>query len=207
MQLFSNGEQGIQSVDVYYLRGMNILYIKALHIIFVVTWFAGLFYIVRLFIYFVEAEDKPPAEKGILQKQFAIMQKRLWYGITWPSAILAMGSGLWLVYSFGYWNQPWMQLKLGMVAGLFLYHLACGRVFRQLMRGVIRYSSTKLRIWNEVATLFLVAIVFIIVMRDSLSWIWGVAGLVLFAVVLMLAIRMYRRARKSSESQKEEQQS
>jgi len=79
---------------------MNYSYIKALHIIFVVTWFAGLFYIVRLFIYFAEAQEKPEPERSILQNQFRIMQKRLWYGITWPSAILTLIFGFSIVLPF-----------------------------------------------------------------------------------------------------------
>ncbi|MEM9023793.1 MAG: CopD family protein, partial [Bacteroidota bacterium] len=160
-------------------------------------WFSGLFYIVRLFVYHSEAEKKPPAQKEVLQNQFKLMEKRLWYGITWPSAILTLFFGFWLVARFNYWTQPWMLLKFGFVAALFLYHLACGRIYRQLQRDEVRYSAIKLRIWNEVATLFLVAIVFIIVLKNTLDWIWGLVGLVLFAVVLMLAIRLYRKSRQS----------
>ena len=74
---------------------MDFSYLKALHIIFVVTWFAGLFYIVRLFIYHSEAESKPEPERSILQKQYKLMEKRLWYGITWPSMILTITFGSW----------------------------------------------------------------------------------------------------------------
>ena len=77
-------------------------YLKALHIIFVVTWFAGLFYMPRLFIYATEAGDRPEAEKNILRKQFAIMMKRLWYGITWPSAVITMVLGIWVLFSGGW---------------------------------------------------------------------------------------------------------
>ncbi|NCG30998.1 MAG: protoporphyrinogen IX oxidase, partial [Bacteroidetes bacterium] len=92
---------------------MGLLYIKALHIIFVVSWFAGLFYIVRLFIYHTEAEDKPTTEKDILQAQFKIMEKRLWYIITWPAAILASIFGFWMVYELNLWSSMWMNVKLG----------------------------------------------------------------------------------------------
>jgi len=100
-------------------------YIKALHIIFVVCWFAGLFYIVRLFIYQVEANQKTETERNILVPQYQLMQKRLWYGITWPSAILTMVFGFWMYFlNFDYYlSQPWMLLKLIFVGILFLYHL------------------------------------------------------------------------------------
>ncbi|MBW7915044.1 MAG: CopD family protein, partial [Taibaiella sp.] len=134
------------------------LYIKALHIIFIVTWFSGLFYIVRLFVYNREAMDKPEPEKSILSKQYAIMIKRLWYGITWPSAILTLVFGLWMWYLYG--TLPmWLAIKLLFVAGLFLYHLSLHVIFSQQQKGIYKYSSQQLRIWNEVATIFLVAIV------------------------------------------------
>lgn len=173
------------------------LYVKSLHIIFVVTWFAGLFYIVRLFIYFAEAAGKPEPEKTILQDQFKLMQKRLWYGITWPSAILTLIFGIWMLYLFtGFQQIPvWLWLKIGFVAGLFLYHFSCQKIFKQQQAGQIKQTSTQLRIWNEVATLFLFAIVFLVVLKNSLDFIWGIVGLVLFGVLLMLAIRIYKRLR------------
>lgn len=171
---------------------MTYLYVKSLHIIFVVTWFAGLFYIVRLFIYFAEAAEKPEPEKTILQTQLRLMQKRLWYGITWPSAVLTLIFGSWMFYLYG--SLPgWLLVKLGFVLGLFLYHLSCHRIFNQHQRGKVKQTSTQLRIWNEVATLFLVSIVFLVVLKNSVDFLWGIAGLVLFAAILMLAIRIYKR--------------
>lgn len=171
-------------------------YVKALHIIFVVTWFAGLFYIVRLFIYFAEAAEKTEPERTILQNQFRLMQKRLWYGITWPSAVLTLIFGPWMLYMYG--TIPgWLWLKIGFVAGLYLYHFSCQKIFNQQQKGILNYTSTQLRIWNEVATLFLVSIVFLVVLKNSLDFIWGILGLVLFAVLLMLAIRIYKKLRKA----------
>lgn len=175
---------------------MNILYIKALHIIFVVTWFAGLFYIVRLFIYDIETKDKPEVERKILSAQFKIMQRRLWYGITWPSAILTWIFGLWLLFNnIDFMRMPWFHIKLTSVVLLSLYHLSCGTILKQLKNETCRYSSGQLRIWNEVATLFLVAIVFLVEVQHSLNWIWGLAGLVAFAALLMLAIKLYKNFR------------
>ena len=95
-------------------------YIKALHIIFIVTWFSGLFYIVRLFVYSAEANAKTEPEKSILLKQFSIMQKRLWYGITWPSAILTLIFGTWIGILYG--SLPtWLLVKLLLCARDFLY--------------------------------------------------------------------------------------
>ena len=173
---------------------MTYLYVKSLHVIFVVTWFAGLFYIVRLFIYFAEAAEKPEPEKSILQKQFKLMQRRLWYGITWPSAVLTLIFGSWMLYLYG--SLPaWLLVKLSFVFGLFLYHYSCHRIFQQQQSGAVKYTSTQLRIWNEVASLFLVSIVFLVIVKNSLSFVWGILGLVLFAAMLMLAIRIYKRLR------------
>lgn len=170
------------------------LYVKSLHIIFVVTWFAGLFYIVRLFIYFAEAAEKPEPEKTILQNQFKLMQKRLWYGITWPSAVLTLIFGSWMLHLYG--SIPgWLMVKICFVIGLFLYHFSCHKIFKQQQSGILKYNSTKLRIWNEVATLFLVSIVFLVVLKNSVSFLWGILGLILFAAILMLAIRIYKKLR------------
>lgn len=171
------------------------LYVKALHIIFIVTWFSGMFYIVRLFIYHREAADKAEPERGILTAQLGLMSKRLWYGITWPSAVLTLIFGLWMWYLIG--SLPtWLAIKLCFVAGLFAYHFSLHHIFKQQQRGVFRYSSQQLRIWNEVATIFLVAIVMLVVVKQSLSWLWGIVGLLLFVVVLMSAIKIYKAIRK-----------
>lgn len=178
---------------------MNILYVKAIHIIFVVNWFAGLFYIVRLFIYHTEANDMEEPQRSILQDQYKIMERRLWYIITWPSAIITIVSGLYLTHSFNFWAQPWMHLKLGFVLLLFLYHLKCGHLYRQLKNNVFRLSSTKLRFWNEVATLFLIAIVFTIVLKSLIDWVWGTIGIIGISVILMLVIKWYKKRREKEE--------
>lgn len=176
---------------------MSYLYLKALHIIFVVTWFAGLFYIVRLFIYHVEAEDEDENAKAILQKQYQLMAKRLWYGITWPSAVLTAFFATWLLFKNPtFLSQPWMHIKLTFVVALYVYHFACQKIFSQLQRGVIKYTSFKLRMWNEVATVFLIAIVFLVVLKNSISWVWGLIGLIVFSGLLMLAIKGYKNYRK-----------
>jgi len=170
-------------------------YIKALHIIFVVTWFSGMFYMVRLFIYNTEAGVKPSPAKEILRDQFGIMIKRLWWGITWPSAVLTLIFGGWMWYLLG--STPgWLLVKLHFVIGLFAYHLSLQYLFNQQVKGEFRFSSTKLRIWNEVATIFLVAIVMLAVVKESMSWVRGVIGLILLGIILMLAIRIYKKMRR-----------
>lgn len=172
-------------------------YVKALHIIFIVTWFSGLFYIVRLFVYHTEASERPEPEKSILQQQFRLMIRRLWLGITWPSAILTLIFGPWMMILLG--GVPtWLAIKLGFVVGLYAYHFSLQAIYRQQMRGVFRFSSQQLRIWNEVATIFLVAIVMLATVKQNMSWAWGLLGLLCFVVLLMSAIRIYKivRSRK-----------
>ncbi|WP_456462592.1 CopD family protein [Reichenbachiella sp.] len=178
-----------------HIIAMTYLYLKALHIIFVVTWFAGLFYMVRLFIYATEASQKEEPEKSILLKQLLLMQSRLWNIIAWPSAVITFVVGTWLAIESGFWTMPWFHLKVLFVLGLFLYHFICQKLFSQMKRGVYKYSSTQLRIWNEVATLFLFAIVFIVVLKNTLSWIWGIIGIVLIGILLMLGIKIYKKLR------------
>lgn len=170
------------------------LYLKALHIIFIVTWFSGMFYIVRLFIYNTEASEKPEPEKSILQKQFAIMIRRLWLGITWPSAVLTLLLGTSLWYQLGI-TPGWLLIKLIFVAGLYIYHFTLHYIYKQESKGIFRYSSQQLRVWNEVATIFLVAIVMLVVVKQNLSFLWGLIGLMLFVILLMSAINIYKLVR------------
>jgi len=174
-------------------------YIKATHIIFVVAWFAGLFYMPRLLIYNTEAAEKPEAAKNILREQFSMMIKRLWYVITWPAAILTLVLGIteWTLLNA---LPTWLLIKLFFVAGLYAYHFSLHIIIRQQLKGQFKYSSQQLRVWNEVATIFLVAIVMLATVKDGMSLVWGVGGLVLFVIVLMSAVRIYKimRTRKKS---------
>lgn len=179
---------------------MEYLYIKSIHIIFIVTWFAGLFYIVRLFVYHTEALEKSEPERSILTAQFALMSKRLWLGITWPSAILTLIFGITLlVLQPGWLSMPFMHIKLTFVLLLYVYHFFCHVIYRNLQSGKNKYTSNRLRIWNEVATFLLIAIIFLIVVKNEMSWLWGSVGLIIFAVLLMLAIRIYKNIREQKK--------
>ncbi len=174
-------------------------FILALHIIFIVTWFAGLFYMVRLFIYNREAQDREEPQRTILSKQYNLMIRRLWLGITWPSAILTLVFGPWMMILYvNEWNIPgWLWTKLVFVLGLYLYHFSLHRIYRQQKQGVFKHSSNQLRIWNEVATLFLFAIVFLAVLKSTLNMFKGLIALIILGIVLMFAIRIYKRIRET----------
>ncbi len=181
------------------------LYIKSLHIIFVVTWFAGLFYIVRLFIYQTEALQKPEPDRSILHQQLSKMSRLLWFVITWPSAIitLLLATSL-LIIQPDWLKLPFMHIKLTFVFFLYLYHFSCHYIYKKLQKGVVKYSSTQLRVWNEVATLFLIAIVFLIVLKSELNWIYGTLGFIAFGVFLMICVKIYKMFRESGSKAKQE---
>ena len=169
-------------------------YIKAIHIIFVVTWFAGLFYIPRLFVYLAETQDKPEPEKGIVTTQLMLMTRRLWMGITWPSGILTLIFGGWMWYLYPA-TPSWLWIKIGFVCGLYAYHFSLHFIYTQNAKGLFPYTGQQMRIWNEVATIFLVAIVMLVTVKENISLLWGMLGLVGLIVLLMSAIRMYKLLR------------
>ncbi|HQE34573.1 MAG TPA: CopD family protein [Flavobacterium alvei] len=177
-------------------------YLKSLHLIFVITWFAGLFYIVRLFVYQIEANDKPTPEKEILQKQYKIMTYRLWYIITWPSAVLASIFAFWMLFftpTGNAWLQmPWMHVKLGFVFVLYLYHYKCHKIYQELQNDQVKYTTNHMRLWNEGATIILFAVVFLVILKNAVNWIYGVVGIMLFSILIMLGFQFYKRIREKS---------
>lgn len=175
-------------------------YIKSLHLIFVITWFAGLFYIVRLFVYHAEAKDKPEPEQSILIKQYQLMQYRLWYIITWPSAIVASIFAFWLLLIMPQWlQQEWMIVKLGFVLLLYLYHWKCHQMYNQLQKNEVKHSSNFFRLWNEGATLILFAVVFLVILKSAINWIYGVIGIFVFSLLIMLGFKFYKRIRQRNK--------
>ena len=176
-------------------------YIKSLHLIFVITWFAGLFYIVRLFVYHIEANDKPSPEKEILIKQYKLMSYRLWYIITWPSAVLATIFAVTLLLLMPEWlQQPWMHVKLTFVFLLFLYHFKCHSIFKQLQKDEVKHTTGFMRLWNEGATIILFAVVFLVILKSAINWVFGVVGIFVFGILLMLGYKFYKRIREKNES-------
>lgn len=173
-------------------------YIKAFHLIFVITWFAGLFYIPRLFVYHIEASEKPSPEKEILTSQLKLMTKRLWYIITWPSAILATLFAIWLVILLPEWlKQPWMHVKLGFVFALIIYQIKTHIYFKALQNDIIVKSSNYMRIWNEGATFILFAVVFLVILKNALNWIFGLVGLLILVVLIMIGFKLYKSFREN----------
>lgn len=174
-------------------------YIKSLHLIFVITWFAGLFYIPRLFVYQIEAFHKPLPDKEILGNQLKLMTKRLWYIITWPSAILATVFGIWvLLYRLPWLEEPWMLVKLGFVVLLIIYHFKTHQYYKQLQRDEVTKSSSFMRIWNEGTTFILFAVVFLIILKNAINWIFGIIGMIVLGILIILGFKVYKNIRKKN---------
>lgn len=172
-------------------------FLKSLHIIFVVTWFAGLFYIPRLFIYHIESRLKPASEYLVLAAQFRIMERRLWHIITWPSAILCTLSAVLLLLIMPSWlTQGWMHVKLGFVLLLWAYHLKTQRMYIKFQRDTFNYTSSFMRIWNEGATLVLFAVVFLVIYKSAIDWLYGLGGFLGLVFLIAIGIKGYKRIRE-----------
>ncbi|MEE2960656.1 MAG: CopD family protein [Myxococcota bacterium] len=179
---------------------MSYLIAKSLHIIGFTCWFAGLFYIVRLFIYDMEAREKSAQEEKILIAQLQIMQQRLWYGITWPSMVVTLLCGLWLTHLYGSLPQ-WLIIKLTLILLLVCYHLLCGSILKKLRSDAVgNWSSRRLRMLNEVATVFLVFIVFTAVFKQQMTLpiLGKITGTFFF--LLVGGFLLYQKMRKKSAS-------
>jgi putative membrane protein len=135
------------------------LWVKALHIVFVVTWFAGLFYLPRLFVYHAMADDRPSIER------FKVMERKLYSGIMTPSALLAVAFGLWLWLGWFRGASGWLHAKLALVVLLIVYHLWCGALLRAFAADRNRKGHVWLRWFNEVPVVILFATVLLVVLK------------------------------------------
>jgi putative membrane protein len=150
-------------------------------------------------VYQIEAFSKEEPEKSILGKQLKLMAKRLWFIITWPSAVLAVLFALVLLHlQPGLLSLPWMQVKLGFVVLLIAYHVKCHLIFKELQIDVVKWTSNHMRLWNEGSTIILFSVIFLVIVRDAVNWVYGVIGIILFSVILMLGFKMYKRIREKN---------
>ncbi|KLT65980.1 CopD family protein [Pedobacter sp. BMA] len=171
-------------------------YFKAVHIVFVISWMAGLFYILSLFIYHTEANDKSEPEKSILLKQFVKMEATLWKIICQPAMIITFVAGVgMLTLNNSLLQMDWMWVKLGFVFGLLIYHFICGNIVKQLQNNQFKMTSFQLRLWRELATIFMIAIVFVVILKNALNWIYGLIGIMGVALAIMIAVKLYKNYR------------
>nr|WP_314288263.1 CopD family protein [uncultured Capnocytophaga sp.] len=173
---------------------MDYLIAKSIHIIFVVSYFAGLFYMVRLFIYHTEALEKEEPERSILHKQFSFMEERLWNIITVPALILMALSGIYMFYAMQwvYITQGWMHVKLLFIAFLLWYHYYSWRLMKRLQAGQKTLSSVQLRMLNEVATIILFVVVFAIVLKNLFIeyWYFALVAFIAMGALIMLIVKL-----------------
>ena len=173
---------------------MSYLAIKALHLIFVICWFSGLFYIGRIFIYHKEAESKPDNERLVLQIQFLIMAERLMYIILWPSVLFTTVFGWIMIYKNpALLELIWMKIKLILVSLLILYVVICQYFLNQMKKGKLFISEFRLRLFSEAATLFLISIVFIATLKNNVTWLYATAYFFIIAIVLIYLVKAYKK--------------
>ena len=177
----------------------NYLIYKAIHVIFVVSYFAGLFYIVRLMIYHTETQQMEEPKKSILQDQYTNMEKKLWNVITAPALVILITMGLNMLYkNQGLLHMPWMKSKLGMISVLLIYHFWCWRTLKQIQNKVFKYTSVQLRMMNELATILLFVIVFAVIQKTDFGrdWYWSIVSFFGCGILLMLIVRLINRNNK-----------
>lgn len=180
---------------------MDYNFLKSLHIIFVVSWFAGLFYLPRLLVYHVEAQEKDTQAKEILSKQFEKMEKLLFNAIMIPAMFLTWITGLSMIYltwwdSFG--SHTWLHLKLGFVVGITIYHFVCRHLILKFRASEFILTGGQLRLFNEIATILLVAVVFLVIAKNTFDMLMGMGGFIIFAIAIMAAVTIVKKIRSNA---------
>jgi putative membrane protein len=168
---------------------MDYIILKSLHVIGIVCWFAGIFYMVRLFIYHAEASAEDEPKRSILVAQLAVMERRLWYAITWPGMVLTIATGGWLLSFYPIGQSPWLWLKFSLLIPLFAYHLHCGWIRKRMAAGAVPFRSNTLRAYNEIPTFLLVGIVFTAISKTVSVGLWSLVGCVGFFVIAVVFLR------------------
>jgi protoporphyrinogen IX oxidase len=176
---------------------MSYYWFKTFHIVGFVTWFGGLFYLPRLFIYHQEANEQPEPARSILKQQFEVMEKRLYGIIMTPGMLVTIAMAIGLIYTQPQvLHETWLHIKLALVLGLIGYHHYCKSLMKQLAANECKFSSKQLRAVNEVPTVFLVVIVMLGIFKNNFPT--SGAAWTVFAMVLAMAvtIQMYARKRR-----------
>lgn len=176
---------------------MPYLWFKTFHIVGIVVWFSGLFYLVRLFVYHAEAAQKSEAIQKILKPQYALMEKRLYNMITTPGMVLAVTMSIaMLIVSPSLLQETWLQVKLVLVGFLIAYHFYCGWVLRQLAEETSLISSQQFRALNEVPTVFLFAVVLLAVFKNSLPMSELILAVTLLIISMVVMFKLYALKRR-----------
>ncbi len=176
---------------------MLLYYFKAFHIIGAVAWFGGLFYLVRIFVYHVEADQKPDNQQAAFKAQFALMEQRAYKIICNPAMMITWFCGLTMTYlNPDYWTMGWFHIKFALLVLLSAYHLWCKGMIQKLATGHQPYTSFQFRLLNELPTIFLVSIVLLGVLKDALNSIYAFGGVLLFGLSLFIFAKLYKNSRE-----------
>ncbi len=179
---------------------MAYFWFKSFHLIGVVVWFAGLFYLVRLFVYHAEASQQSEPAQTILKNQYEIMEKRLYNIITTPGMVVTVAMAIGLITTEPeILKSGWLHIKLALVAILLIYHFYCGRIMKQLEKGECKWTGQQFRALNEAPTVLLVAIVLLAVFKNSLPL--DMTTWLIFALILAMAaaIQLYAKKRRQDQ--------
>ncbi|MBF2073561.1 MAG: protoporphyrinogen oxidase HemJ [Synechococcales cyanobacterium C42_A2020_086] len=176
---------------------MNYLWFKAFHIVGVVAWFAGMFYLPRLFVYHAEANEQPEPARTILQQQYQIMEARLYRIIMTPAMVLTVAMAVAMVIAVpDLLNDTWLHVKLGLVLVLIGYHHICGRLMKEMAAGKFRLSGQQFRWFNEFPTVLFVVVVLLAVFKNNFptsAAAWAVVGMI---VAMAAIIQLYAKKRR-----------
>lgn len=176
---------------------MTYLWFKSFHIVGLVAWFAGLFYLPRLFVYHAEANEQPEAVRTILQQQYQIMEKRLYRIIMTPAMVLTVGMAIaMLITAPDLLKETWLHVKLGLVLVLIGYHHVCARLIKEMAAGQFRFTGQQFRWFNEFPTILFVFIVLLAVFKGNFptsAASWSVVGMI---VAMAAVIQLYARKRR-----------
>ena len=176
--------------------------IKAIHIIFMVSYFAGIFYLVRLFVYYKDTDEFEETKKQVLREQYLFMARRLWNIITVPAGVIMLVSGLVLIYlNFGLMKTPWFHLKLTFLVGLALYHYWCWKRILQIKTlngNILPIANIKLRQANEIATFILFLVVFTVILKSMVISFWWqlIVGFILLVLLIMTTVKLVNKKNK-----------
>lgn len=181
------------------------LILKVFHIFGFVAWFAGLFFLVRMFVYHTESFDFENPKRDILRKEYEQIEGRVYKIICRPAMILTWLCGIGLVITYGWdWFKAsyWLHFKLALVIALTIYHEYCQKLIDQLKSGPTVFSSFQFRLWNELPSILLLAIVLLAVYKNSLDFLKAAAGVILFGIVIFAIAKAYRNRRLKTQNSK-----
>ncbi len=184
---------------------MAYLWFKSFHIVAFVAWFAGLFYLPRLFVYHVEANEQPETVRAILKKQYALMERRLYSIIMTPAMVVTIAMAIGMVsLAPDLLQQTWLQVKLGLVAILVAYHFYCKRIMRQLEAGETPFTAQQFRWLNEFPTFLLVVVVMLAIFKNNIPRDATGYVVVFMAVAFAASIQLYARKRRLARERDEQ---